>query len=335
MEEVLVVDLGSQSIRFGLNTEGIAKVIYIHYSGIEVLNVFGQEKVITHKFNPIERGKVIDWQRLQDLFEEAIEKIEEVTRFTKNERSSIIVTHSMCKQTSFPFHMEQLLFEYFNFGKVVLCNRPLMCLISSSKTSGCVIESGAEVTQICCYHQCKVLEGTAMFLDIGGVDVTANFNKRFKTDLIDLDVVKKAYLLEVVIDTNARGIVLDTKNYTLPDNTILTIGPNRVLCGEVLFEGDSSITKWLERSIDNSILHDFKSNEIHLYGGTTQLTGFFEKVRHYVSKCSTDKEWEVIPHDSEMPSFDGACMFSALSLFQSHSVLSKSYEECGTFLFEI
>ena len=345
----LVVDLGSGDIKAGFGGDDPRAVfpnVVSRRKGnrnkSSVLPMFFQNdtRVADDAFNwrgsydifdPMVRGKIVLW-----------DDWEKVMRHTfYNELRVAPEEHSVVMAIS-------PLFESLQVPSLYLENSAVFSLINCGKTDGLVLDCGYGKT-----HAVPLFDGVAqddftLKLELGGYDLTkylAHFiNERAKGAFFNtkretvVDYFKVTYG-RVSLDVS-REISEGFKSieYELPDETILHLGTEQILCTEPLFNpqliniDQIGIHELIHESIRACKLESRKHlyENIVLVGGSSLFKGMKERIAKELE--------ELVPHSVniqiQMPSdryttWNGASMFSVLSDKQQKFVTLQQYEENG------
>ncbi|BFU22706.1 actin, putative [Entamoeba histolytica HM-1:IMSS-B] len=337
MSNTVIIDLGSQTIRFGLSGNQLPSIYYIHFDDIEIVEKLNQNKTVQRRSNPMSRGKVIDWEELQDIFEEVFESFKNSYYDDILKDASVFVTHPLNTQTNFPFQMEQILFEYFGVSNVCLKPQPLMALIQSNKTSGYVVQSGSEITQIACYNQMRLEPGSCQNVNIGGIDITKDFNQRFHQNLYDIDTDKKKELFFIPKELQNEGVDITSLPYqhvcySSNKDQVIDIGNERFYSTEILFKGKTSITSALTKSICTVSMKNKILRDICVCGGNSFIHGFIERIQHNADSIQNNF-FRTYSINTLHESFSGANIYSGFPSFKYQLFSISKYEEEGTYVF--
>lgn len=144
----------------------------------------------------------------------------------------------------------QIFFETFNVPALFTSIQAVLSLYASGRTTGIVLDSGDGVS-----HAVPVYEGFAMpssirRIDVAGRDVTEHlqmllrksgtvFHTSAEKEVVRIIKEKTAYIsLDPKREEKewASGGTAKSEDYTLPDGSILKLGPERFRAPEVLFD---------------------------------------------------------------------------------------------------
>lgn len=222
-----------------------------------------------------------------------------------------------------------LLFEKFKVPAVFIANTSTLAMYSTGQLTGVVVDIGYNVSSSVAVFDGDVVPRTMCRLDVGGADLDTHLckllndrgyslreSKPFDSFIIrdikerlcyvaeDVDAekmrlsssqvrsawAKSGQANEVTYDVTGSGndMLPGFDSRTLPDT--LTIGPERFLCAEALFDASicrghdlliTGVQKMVQETIRNCPIDLTKPMfaNIILAGGTTMLPGFAERLR--------------------------------------------------------
>ncbi|VDM27760.1 unnamed protein product, partial [Hydatigera taeniaeformis] len=213
----VILDSGSSGFRVGFAGDDNPKVIDI------ATKVGGKNDKA-----PIQRGRVVDWERLELLWWEALSHKD--VRYVD---SPILFTEAPVAPKYDRERTTQIAFESFNAPAAYLSNQAALALYATGKTTGLVLDIGHGVT-----HTIPVLEGNNIYsgvfsTDVAGEDLTEYLKKL--TGRSDHCEWLKEKVCEVSLTPEKMQASAVVK-YTLPDGEGISIGGERFQCPEALFK---------------------------------------------------------------------------------------------------
>lgn len=243
--------------------------------------------VFSRKF-PVENGVISDFDDMTKLWQHTFENELKVDP----QDNPLLLVVSAHNASSVRELILETMFESFHVPALYMANPYVLALCSSGRTSGVVMDSGDGVS-----HAVPILEGTIVphalqRLDVGGRSLTdymlrilAEQGHAFKTSegqTIAREVKEK---LCYVMTSSYRSFPFN-ETYTLPSGGVITVGRERFLCPEGLFQPSNlglqstGIHKVLNSAIlqcDPAVRKLLYQN-IALSGGNTLFPGLEERL---------------------------------------------------------
>ncbi|XP_019082326.1 PREDICTED: putative actin-9 [Camelina sativa] len=248
--------------------------------------------------------------------------------------------------------MTQIMFESFDVPAMYVSIQPVLCLYSSGRTTGFVLDLGDSVSHTVPIYDGYALTHGILRLDLGGRDLT-NYLIQIMTERgytyatsaereIFRDIKEKLgyitldYEKEMEKATKSSAI---EKTYELPDGQVITIGAERFRCPEVLFQPSLIMGKespGIHEATRNSIMKCAVVTRKDLYGkilltgGTTMFHGIKERMtKEITALVPKSMKIKVDVPESESSVWIGGSTLAALSSFHQMWVTKDEYEESG------
>lgn len=276
MENVVVVDAGSSSVKVGYCGEDIPRSVFPSV----VPFVEGRREAIEchddDSFShPIRRGIVEDWEKIEELWNVSLNEV-------KGQQMSVLLAESPGTPAASRQRVAQIMFETFKVPSLCLFNSSSLALFASGRTRGIVLECGAGVS-----NTVPVFEGFALShafrrLEVAGADVTAALRPALPSlSLQELQGVKERLC---IIQNSKKKHEKEDAEYELPDGTTVKVpGEYRSRApGETLFQRQKeSLQNIVTDSIgmcDQDLQTDLRGAVV-LAGGTTMLPGFCHRLQ--------------------------------------------------------
>ena len=333
MSNTLIVDLGNQTILFGV-TGKFEPLIRISHWGTNnriLFNSFTKDREVTNDYNPFKRGIVTDWNNLEMLFERVFDILIENQAIISLSTLTVLLSYPISFKKEDLYRLGQIFFEKYNVEGLSLVEQPLATLFYNNRVGGIVVDCGAEIIQISYYDNMHPKNESKCVINKGGVDITNQFNTRFKASLCDLTYSVKQKLFSVspnafdVTNVNSlpRHIAL-TENGTeeiqyqiSPDSEeTIGIGRERFLLTEQFFQGFDSITNHLGFLRNLTV-----EANLYITGGNSLIKGFQERLKSIV--FGMNRRVHVVGMSNAITSsFVGCNKYSQLKDF-SHNVLHR------------
>lgn len=315
-----------------------------YYIGEEAINLRGVLKLVY----PVEHGQVQDW--------DAMERIWHYTfyndlRVNPNERP-VLLTEPPLNKNQNKEKMAELMFETFNVPAMYISMQAILSLYSSGRTTGIVIDSGDGVTHIVPIYEGFAISHAIHRSDIGGRDITDYLRRLLRqrgyslSSSAEREIVRdiKERLCYVALDPEkelklAEKVSGMEKTYTLPDGETLTIGAERFMAPELLFNPsaigseEEPLDELIYRAIQNcdvDLRRDLYAN-IVLSGGSTMFPGLKERLHKELTELVPETmEVKIIaPPERRYSVWIGGSILASLKTFSKLWVYRKEYNEVG------
>ena len=367
MEEVVsvVIDNGSRMMKAGFGGDDAPRAVFPSVVGrprhhganlgqYQKLLYLGEEAVrmsgILNLTYPIERGEIIAGNQFED-----IEKLWQHTFYDQlkvaPEEHSVVLTESPLNPKEKREKMAEIMLELFNTLSLKLSVGSVLALIGSGRSTGVVLECGESVC-----HSVPVYEGHHLphavgRFQIGGRELS-NFLLKMLTELgysfscysqaKECGIKMKERLGYIAFEFEKEmqvGCEIIERTYELPDEQIITIGNERFICAEPLFqpsiiglecEGIHKITFDSVIKCDEELREQLFSNTL-LCGGSSMFNGFQERLEKELNLLtpSHTKVKVFTPENRNYSAWIGGSILSTLSTFQQMCVTKQEYEEFG------
>ncbi|KAJ6251298.1 actin-7-related [Anaeramoeba flamelloides] len=363
MSQAIVIDNGSAYIKAGFADDDQPRCIIPTVVGRpknqEMNNenrIVGKEAMekrenLTLKY-PIEHGIVTNWDDVEKLWEHTFSK----GLKTNPEEHKVLLTEAPLNPKANREKTVEIMFETFKVPAMYLANSAVLDLLSTGSSSGLLVQSVDDVTNIVPIFEGHALPYAVSQLDLGGRDLTDYMmkiiteSKKYSfTTSSDREIVRdiKEKLGYVVLDFDqemkrASYTKELERNYKLPTGEMIILNNERFRCTEPLFQPSligleqegihelsfNSITK-----CDPSIRSTLFKN-IYVTGGNGKFHGIHERLqkeldtltqrRKYISMC-------VRVHNSSMMniSWTWTAGLVFVEMNENSFISKKEYEEAG------
>ena len=373
----IIIDIGSGEIKAGFSGEDSPKVVFKNYIGEpkykKVLSAFNAEdkEINAHyigedcgKFmgilklrHPVKNGKFSNDQDILSIFNYIYSKLGLNTE--EIEQHPLLVTEPLLNPYTNREKIANLLFENLGVPALFFASQPILSLFSTSNTSGTVLESGEGVTQSCVVCEGYSLPNSYERYDYGGADVTEYLKILLKkkgyqfynsTEFRLVNEIKENSCFcisnkNININDARKGLNKNPLNYYLPDGTTVSIGEERLLAPEILFNLDKigkeylSLTDIIMSSINkvDIELRQKSYENILLSGGNTAIKGLLEKLTSDI-KDKAYKNLKINLKTTPKPEYCcwmGGNMISTLEIFKRMWVSKSDWSEKGSKIIHI
>lgn len=323
---------------------GVVKSIYV---GDEA---FVKRGILQMKY-PIERGFVTNWEGMEELLVHTFQNELNV----EVEKHSVLLTQDPFNPELGRENMTQLMFEKFSTPSIYIGNQAVLSLFASGRKTGCVFDAGYGVSNIVPVHEGYALKDSASCLDFSGKELTEYLMKILNERGYSL-VTTAAREVGSRVKEAVGYVALDfdkelklyresdkfNRDFELPDGTIITLGNERFMCSEPLFQPSfllleapgvhEKIYYSIKRS-DTSLQKDLYENII-LSGGTTMFDGIDQRIEKEVQNLAPyDIKVKVdAPPERIHSGWIGGSMLASLSSFKDMCMTIEEYKEFGVSL---
>ena len=315
-----------------------------YYIGEEALQLRG----VLRLSYPVGHGIVEDWG--------AMEKIWHYTFYTDLRldpaEHPVLLTEPPLNPRPNREKMCEIMFETFNVPALYVAMQAVLSLYASGRTTGLVCDSGTGVTHVVPIYEGFALTHAISRLDLAGRDITEYLMRLLRqrgyslTTSAEKEIVRdiKEKLCYVALDPEkelklAEKVSGMEKSYMLPDGETLSVGVERFLAPEVLFnpsavgKESSPIDEVIVEAVskcDIDLRRDLYSN-IVLSGGSTMFPGLKERLTREISEMIPENvEVKIIAPPERMYSvWIGGSILASLKTFQKMWVTRKEYKEIG------
>jgi actin-related protein len=248
--------------------------------------------------------------------------------------------------------MAEIMFETFNVPGLYIATQAVLSLYASGRTTGCVIDIGDGVSHIVPIYEGFALSHAIQRIDLAGRDVTTYLQRMLRQNgysfvsSAEKEIVRniKEKLCYVAMDPE-KEIMLSNKvagmekSYMLPDGETISIGLERFLAPECLFN-PSVVGKELAplddvvvgaiSDCDVDLRRDLFSN-IVLSGGSTMFPGIKQRLIKEIKEQIPDSvDVKIIAPPERMYSvWIGGSILSSLKTFHGMWITRREYKEMG------
>jgi centractin len=372
LKQPIIIDLGSSEIKAGFSGEDKPSLIFksfigepkykdvfssIYKENKEIKQYIGEDCLknigLLKLHNPIKHGILVNEQEIIPLFNHIYSKLGINT--DERREHPLIITEPLLNPYSNREKIANSLFDYIGIPSIFFASQPILSLFSTSATTGIILESGEGVSQSCIIYEGYSLSNTYERYDFGGGDVTEYLKLAMKKKgyqlfnsneyrLISDMKEKYCFFLPQKYNLNVENVkkALNSKkiNYYLPDGITVTLGDERILASEILFNPELIGKEYLGLSdiIFSSInkaeiqLRPKAFENIVLSGGNVLMRGLEDKMKEdIINKCNKIVKINVSTvKEPQISCWVGGNIISSIDIFKKISVGKTEWEEKGS-----
>ena len=294
---------------------------------------------------PIEHGVVNEWEHMKKLWRHTYENELRIDPETQ----PVLLTEAPLNPNANREKMMEFFFDELNVPAFYVFTQAVLSLYSSGKTTGLVVDSGDGVTHIVVVYEAYSIKHAVNRMDLAGRDLT-NYLQKLLTEIgvtlkssADFEIAReiKEKTCYIALDYEQEEKALKEKKieYTMPDNSVIEIGPQAIKCPELLFKPDlngydfGGIQDMVIDSIkkcDMDLRKNLYSN-ITLSGGTTTFEGIQERLNKEISAMAPPNTPVriIAPVERKYSVWIGGSVLSSLATFQTSWITRDEYREEG------
>ncbi|XP_039091277.1 actin-85C-like [Hyaena hyaena] len=297
---------------------------------------------------PVSRAAITSWDNMEKIWHHSFYQVLRVAP----EEHPLMMTEPPLTTASNKEKVSQILFETFNVPALYVANLGVLSLYASGQTSGTTVESGEGMTYVVPVIDGCPLPQSTVQVDLAGQDLTMfllQLLTRSGHSLVttgELEYIRsiKEQYCYVALDFDREKINTDSPSYAqkcqLPDGQEVTLGQEKFLCPEVLFQADLigrndlGIHMKAFQSI-SSCSRDFWKvlfSHIILSGGTCSCPGLRFRMQRELSSLvspSISVKVSTCPY-STYSAWMGGSILCSLSTFKDMWVTSQEYQDIGS-----
>ncbi|XP_010124080.1 PREDICTED: actin-like protein 7A [Chlamydotis macqueenii] len=300
--------------------------------------------------NPIRHGIVVDWNCVQDTLDFIFQT---EMKIQPEDHAVLLSVPPLCSMTDKERYAE-MMFEGLHVPAIHIAYQSHLSMYSYGKTSALVVESGHGASHVVPIYEGYATRSIIEKVDYAGLDIT-----RYLMRLLnESGNVFTEHQLNIVQDLkeNCCYTSLDLEqdlslpvqkqqtNYVLPDGNIITVGRERFLCAEALFQpallgsqqpGLLQLTLTCLKKCDADIRKKMVGN-IVLCGGSTMMEGFANRFQMELARmCPRDNLITSALPQRKASVWIGGSILASLPSFQELWVYRREYEEhCPSCIFK-
>ncbi|XP_009673638.1 actin-like protein 7A [Struthio camelus] len=294
--------------------------------------------------NPLRHGIVVDWNCVQDTWEYIFHTAMKI----QPEDHAVLVSDPPLSPTTNREKYAEMLFEGFCVPAIHIAYQSRLSMYSYGRTSALVVESGHGVSCVVPIYEGYIMPSITGRVEYAGLDITRYLmkllnesGKRFTEDQLSIieDLKEKCCYTSLDLEQDLSLPVRKQQiDYELPDGHLITIGKERFLCAEALFNpallcsqepGLSQLTVTYFKKCDSDLKRRLVGN-ILLCGGSTMMAGFADRFQsELIWLCPNDHLSIAASPQRKSSVWIGGSILASLQSFQQLWVYRREYEEHG------
>ena len=375
----IIIDIGSGKVKAGFSGEENPKIVFNNYFGEpkynKVLHSYDKEDININeqyigddcdKFfgviklrYPVNRGVFEKEEDILSLFNHIFAKLDLNSEEIKEH--PVLITEPILNPKSNREKISQILLDKLGIPAIFFASQPILSLLSTSATSGIILESGDGVSQSCCICEGYSIPCSYERYNYGGKDVTEylktmlrkrgyNFYNSSEIKLVNdikenlcfLDSGKKTEYSFSKISLNKKLI-----QYYLPDGSYISLGEERILAPEILFNPEYIGKEYL--SFADMIISSINKIDIELRrkayesiwlsGGNTAIKDLNDKlIEELKNKLSKAIFINILENEKINPQYRcwvGGNIITTLEIFKKMWVTKSDWKENGSEIIHI
>ena len=297
---------------------------------------------------PMEHGIVNDWADMQRLWSHIYNEELKI----HSQEHPVLLTESPLNPRANREEAAELFFETYNVPALFVSMQAVLSLYASGKTTGMVLDCGEGVTTAVPIYEGFAMPHAISRIDLGGRDITrhlvrllrkAGYAFHTSAEMLAVRSLKEALCKVSYNPKKEESLELDRghtlQSYTLPDGSVMEIGPERFRAPEVLFNPEligseyEGVHEIVVSSITNCDMDLRKTLYSHmvLAGGSTLFRGFGNRLLKEVKELAP-KDVKIriaAPPERAYSAWIGGSILASLATFKKMWISSEEYQEEG------
>lgn len=355
--EVIVIDVGSFSIKTGYATQSVPIVCIPTLAG-KVLpsvqltasssmpptdwvvgNTAYERRALLNLTRILKGGRISDWSAMRSLLLGALTSINMDLR-----KATVLLIEAEQSHEENRKNYARLLFDDFKIPFVYFARASTSALLSERKNTGIIVDIGHTKTTITAINENNILSAFSISYPLSGADVTDRLAslladdgyRMFQTEAQKLNV-EDIKVNHAFVETNPKAFASDGSrsptlhafsqsrpvNYTLPDGSELVINQDHLWhCAEIFFR-PSLIGKDIDGlpkvlyDVIQKVPREEMRENIFLVGGTSQMPGFRQRLQYELQLLARTPLYVDQPSYSQYSAWIGGAILARLPDFKS------------------
>ena len=359
----IIIDLGSNNIKFGFSSDLFPKYIIPTMTGKTKPNCFSPIKNYNNYYCGYDalynspsldlsyplietNGKFISKSEYLKDFEKLFHYIFKEKLQIEEINYNIFIIDSIFTSIKEQETIAQILFEKFQIFNLHFEPQSVMTLYSTSKTSGLIVNSGEISTEIVPIYEGFIISDCINNFPIGGYELTKKFMEKYRNDFEINNVCNKYYMGQKIKEKFSEILPshkdyedimnkkdLNKKEYILPDGNIIDIGneiyeiPESIFSPEILNIKSENLPQIIVDSINKCEISTRKEllNNIILGGGNTCIKGFESRLKSEINNLKKRNCGIISLEERSCAAWIGASRISTLGNFEGQWISRTEY----------
>ena len=354
VEEGLVIDNGSRSLRVGIAGEETPQLVLRSLIGnLKVQNIMNRERFFgdelvgrrsEYNLVPVTKHDETNWEKWEELMWHVCSKMN-----VESSEKAVLMTEKVMQSKKHREKMTQTMFETFSVPAFYSMFQEVASSFACGNVTSFVVSSGYEQTYLVPIFEGQVLPHVVKKLKLGGRHATEYLYKMLQQDGIEIpgeDEFSKLELVNSIKETlafsNQYPDYIDlnlTKTFELPDKTKIEIKERHLAnCAHLLFipslaesseDGFSEMLCSSYYKIDIDYRRMFNEKFV-MCGGNTLFQHLPSTLHMNVFNNLPDGLYRVKEaSEGVLSSWTGGSIMASLSTFESNVIHKQEYEEIG------
>jgi len=326
-------------------SQDVSKMKKGYYVGDEAWSYAGMLQID----HPIQQN-ITNWTDVTNMMEHLLEHELHIN----DSEHPIMLTEMSLTSKKNRERITEIMFESFGIPAFYLANQGVLALYSMGLVSGLCLNSGFYTTQAIPVYEGHPIPYATKQLDVGGDHVTNNLGRMLQgnsgftfntsSERLVLNSMKQA-VCYVSLDPNKEEERFKESDlnaaFTLPDGQVITVGSERSMATEVLFDpqilglqqpGTAELIPDCLNSMDAD-LYNAVSGNILVTGGNTKLKGYSERLENELSLIYKNKKDDIklkYSEDRILSTWIGGSVLSSIPVFRDQWITMDTYAEHGS-----
>ena len=357
----IIIDLGSNSIKFGFSSDLYPKHVIPNITGKIKYNEFSPIKSYHNYYcgyDALYNSPSLDlsYPLIENCGKNSSEHVkdyEKIFHYKKKEKLgveeynyNIFIIDSIFTTVKEQEIIAQILFEKFKIFNLHFEPQSVMSLYSTSKTSGLIVNSGEMSTVIVPIYEGYIISDCINKFPIGGNILTKKFVEKYKKDFDLYNVCNQFYMGQKIKEKYSEILPshkdyedlmskqeVNKKEYNLPDGNIIEVGneiyeiPESIFSPEILNVQTKTLPETIVESINNCAISTKKElfNNIILGGGNTCIQGFDQRLKSEIINLKKGNCGIISLDERGYSAWIGASRISTLGNFDGQWIPRTDY----------
>ena len=346
-ERVLIFDIGTNCFSYGFAGESSPRrvptqIAYNKYAdnktpiiGDQFLaNVYNVHKILDH-------GYIKDFDGLLKIIEYAYNILK-----VSPEEYPVLITGKPLVDKGIMFKLAEEMFTYKRVPALYMCNDAVLSLYASGRTTGIVLDSGNETTQVVPVYEGYSIPHATLRYNFGGNDVTNYLKDILRERGYELTSLDERIALHEIKENlcyvaqdydrelyKANNTTECDETWEIDENYEITISSERFRCTELLFNPSlhGLDCDGFDASIYNSIMkcdidiRDELYKNIVIAGGNTMFTGLKERLENEIEVRQNRRTKVIAEPERGYGAWFGGSIFACSPSFNQYLITKDEY----------